>query len=459
MDSYDIIIIGAGTAGITAALRAQELGVSVVALERGQELGGGAGIRLSGGAFHLAMGSMDLEPEAMLAHINKVTEGEIDPTLAMMVSTQSKPSIEWLTTQGIPFKPQGGAHGKFTIDPRGPSRPGRKFNPAASPDLAMRNLHFNFIGQGGTIYYGARALSLTLSANGAKWTVEATTTHPESLRIQARSVIIADGGFQANPQLLDRYLGPNASKGSLRALHTASGDGLTMALEHGAYVAGEGRGVYGHVLHRNAASDENFMPYPMFDGLCLIAPVVDENGILLEHSAADGPELTAIMLAAHNPASFWVVLDEPLWIGPAAGGGPYHASVNPDIEQRGGRVERAETLVQLAQQCDMNPKTFSAAIEHHNGTSQTKLTNPPYYCIPLSPGITFTFPGIAINEKTEVRHKSGSIIPGLYAAGCSSGGIHGKAGGGGYMGGLGIALITGKVAAENAVAHAKESVS
>ena len=128
---------------------AQELGANVIALERGQEIGGAAGIRLSGGAFHLAMGSMDLEPEAMLAHINKVTGGEIAPNLARMVADESKPSIEWLATQGIPLKPQGGEHGKFTIDPRGPSTPGRKFNRAASPDRAMRDLHFKFVEKGG----------------------------------------------------------------------------------------------------------------------------------------------------------------------------------------------------------------------------------------------------------------------------------------------------------------------
>ncbi len=119
MESCDVAVIGAGTAGIAAALRARELGASVVALERGQEIGGACGIRLSGGAFHLAMGSMDLDPDAMLAHINKVTGGEIAPNLARMVADNSKPSIEWLATQGVPFKPQGGEHGKFTIDPRG----------------------------------------------------------------------------------------------------------------------------------------------------------------------------------------------------------------------------------------------------------------------------------------------------------------------------------------------------
>ena len=454
MDSCDVVIIGAGTAGIAAALRAQELGANVIALERGQELGGAAGIRLSGGAFHLAMGSMDLEPEAMLAHINKVTGGEIAPNLARMVADESKPSIEWLATQGIPFKPQGGEHGKFTIDPRGPSTPGRKFNRAAAPDRAMRELHFKFVEKGGTIYYGARAQSLTRSGDGSQWVVKATATVAEDLEVQAPSVIIADGGFQANPQLLDRYLGPKASKASLRALHTGSGDGLTMAEEHGAYVAGEGRGVYGHILHRNAASDENFLPYPMFDQLCLMAPVVDSGGVLLEHTAADGPELTARMLASPDPAAYWVVLDEPMWTGPATGGGPYHPSVNPAIEERGGRVERGGTLEELAQRCGMDPKSLVEAVERHNANSDTKVTTAPYYCIPVSPGITFTFPGIAISEKTEVLHESSGVISGLYAAGCSSGGIHGKTGGGGYMGGLGIALITGKVAAESGYEYA-----
>ncbi len=454
MESCDVAVIGAGTAGIAAALRARELGASVVALERGQEIGGACGIRLSGGAFHLAMGSMDLDPDAMLAHINKVTGGEIAPNLARMVADNSKPSIEWLATQGVPFNPQGGEHGKFTIDPRGPSRPGRKFNPEASPDIAMRKLHIRFVERGGSIYYGARATSLQRSSDGKTWELEATSTLPEGLKVHAAAVVIADGGFQANPQLVDRYLGPNASKGSLRALETATGDGLTMALELGGSVAGEGRGVYGHILHRNAAFDENFLPYPMFDGLCIMAPMVDNTGLLFQHDAQDGPLITAKMLAAEDPSAYWVVLDEPLWAGPAKGGGPFHASVNPAIQERGGRVETAATLEELAKQCGMDSNTFVDSVERHNGVKSTKVATPPYYCIPVSPGITFTFPGIAISEKTEVLRKSGGVISGLYATGCSAGGIHGKAGGGGYMGGLGIALITGKVAAESACAYA-----
>ena len=107
MDSCDIVIIGAGTAGISAALRAQELGANVVALERGQELGGAAGIRLSGGAFHLAMGPMDLEPEAMLAHVNKVTGGEIAPNLARMVADEVEAQHRMAGESGRPLQAAG----------------------------------------------------------------------------------------------------------------------------------------------------------------------------------------------------------------------------------------------------------------------------------------------------------------------------------------------------------------
>jgi len=228
-----------------------------------------------------------------------------------------------------------------------------------------------------------------------------------------------------------------------------------MAIAHGAYLGGAGRGVYGHVLHRNAATNEAFLPYPMFDALCLMAPMVDDRGQLFEHGTHDGPELTAKMLAAPDPSAYWVVMDEQLWTGPAADAGPYHASVNPAIEERGGRVERAPTLEGLGEACGMDPAAFVSSVERHNAGGATKIEAPPFYCVPVSPGITFTFPGIAINEKTEVLRESDGVIPGLYAAGCSTGGIHGRAGGGGYMGGLGIALITGKVAAESAAAYAR----
>lgn len=449
MKSFDVAVVGGGTAGTAAALKAQEMGCNVAILERGQELGGTCGIRLSGGAFHLAMGPMDLEPEAMFAHVKKVTNGDIPDDKAWMIAKNSKASIEWFATQGINFKPQGGPHGKFTIDPRGPSHAGRGFDRNAAPDITMRRLHTRFIEKGGTIYYGARATSLKAGENGT-WMATATSSEPAGVTVQARSAIIADGGFQANPELLNRYLGPYASNSGLRALETGTGDGLSMVLAVGGYVAGEDKGVYGHILHRNATSDERFMPYPMFDGLCTIAPMVNEHGELYEHGTHDGPELTYRLLAGPNPSAYSVILDEELWTGPAANMGPYHASVNPAIEERGGRVNKGATIAALAQAAGMDSIKLAYSIERHNAAGKRQIVKAPFYCIPVTAGVTFTFPGIAVSDKMEVLRKTGGSFPGLHAAGCAAGGIHGKRGGGGYLGGLGIALITGVVAAQAA---------
>ena len=243
-----------------------------------------------------------------------------------------------------------------------------------------------------------------------------------------------------------------ASQGTLRALETAAGDGLTMALKQGGMIAGENRGVYGHILHRNASSDDRFLPYPIFDHLCLSAPVVNGKGALYNHMAMDGPELTAKMLTETDPCDYWLILNESLWSGPAMGGGEYHATVNPGIKEKGGRVETASTLELLASRCEMNSNTLIKSIKQFDATAKNGLAGAaPYYGIPISPGITFSFPGIGINEKAEILNRSGGSIPGLYAAGSCTGGIHGKVGGGGYMGGNAIALITGKVAAESAV--------
>ena len=455
MHSVDLAIVGGGTAGISAGLRALELGLSTVILERGQEIGGAAGIRLSGGAFHLALGDMRLDHDPMLAHVNKVTNQEIAPAIAEMIANRSKSSIAWLQKQGVELVPQGNEFGYVTIYPRGPSVPGRGFNRKAAPDKAMRTWHFRFVEQGGTIYYGARAKSLKPAPGGKGWIVEASSSEPEGLRVQAQSVILADGGFQANPKLLEKYLGPRASKSALRAMTTASGDGLTMALEQGGYVAGEGRGVYGHILHRNAITDENFLPYPMFDALCLASPVVDAKGRLFKHGAKDGPELTYKMLMSSDPAGYTIIMDNATWTGPAANGGGYHPAVNPAIEQKGGRVDSAPTLAEAARKAGMDEKELAASVEKFNATAKAKLGSGPYYAVPISAGVTFTFPGIAVNEKAEVVRKGGGAIVGLYAAGCATGGIHGRGGGGGYLGGLGIALITGMLAAEGAAARKK----
>ena len=451
---FDVVIVGGGMAGIAAGLRAQEQGAHAAIVERGQQVGGAGSVRLSGGVFHLGGVPIDLEPEVALAHVTKMTEGQIPAPLAKMVAERAKWSIEWLEKQGIAFAPAGSAMGKFTINPRGPSSNGRRFNTKASPDKAMRELHLRFINQGGTIYYGARAQKLARGTSDT-WTVETSSPETEGLRVEGTCVVIADGGFQADAKLIDRYLGPKASKAALRAMDTGTGDGLRMAQSVGAVVAGEGHGVYGHVLYREAAQDDRYLPYPMFDGLAANAPMVDERGQLFEHGSSDGPEITAKMLSSRDPSAYSVILDEALWKGPAAGGGPYHPSINPGIEQKGGKVDKGETLEALAKASGMDSTTFKASVERHNGKGKAKIGQGPFYRVPVVAGITFTMPGIAIDEKGRILDGKREPILGLYAAGSSTGGIQGKAGGGGYIGGLAIALITGILAGESAATKAK----
>lgn len=444
---HQVLVIGGGLAGIAAALRAQELGSNVGLLERDPEFGGGGNIRISGGLFHLGGPATSLAPPTLpvdeaLAHITALTKGQIRQPVARMLATRAAGSIQWLKEQGVPFMPE-----RAVIAPRGGLNAGRQLNPLRAPDIAMRKLHGRLIENGGTIYNGARAQACKAQPNG--WLVTATSPEKKGLEVEAPAVIIADGGFQADPALVDRYIGAQASKAVLRARPNSTGDGLRLALALGASVAGEGHGVYGHVLHRRATQDENFLPYPLFDALCLIAPMVDERGKLFEHGVDDGVEVTVKMLTAPDPNVFSLVLDETMWTGRAV-----QAGVNPTIVQKGGQVDQAATLAELAKLASMDARQLTSSIERHNASQPHKLAQPPFYRIPLSPGITFTMPGIAINERAEVLRTAGEAIPGVYAAGSCTGSVHGKVGGGGYLGGLNVALVTGLVAGESAAAFA-----
>ncbi len=439
------VIVGGGLGGMVAARRLQQLGVQPVVLERGEAEGGMNNARISGGLLHVAHAAMDDKPADLYARLVEDTDGEIDPALARVYADHAGRATEWLMAEGVEVKPKGEIpHLRFALAPHQLGT-GRRMIAERGPDRAMMALYRAARSHGAEVLLGASGEGLRPGGAG-EWVVT-YRDGGKPLERAARAVLVADGGFQSSAELLARYVGPNASLCVLRAMPSSTGAGLRMLMAVGAQAVGLGR-VYGHMVSADALTNDTLWPYPSVDKLCLQGVLLDRGGRRFATEASDGVHLVNELARCEDPRGFRVIFDEDLWMT-AGLDNPYGTPVpNPDLVQRGGTLVRAGSLRELAEPIGIDAGRLERAVLAHNADPwRPPLARPPFYAMPIVPGITFTMGGVKTGPGGQVLDEMDRPIPGLFAAGGTTGGLHGGPRGG-YVGGLAAALTFGLLAAE-----------
>lgn len=284
----------------------------------------------------------------------------------------------------------------------------------------------------------------------------------QTMAYRAKAVLIADGGFQANAELVRRYISPAPEKLKLRCALTGAGDGLRMAQAIGA-AAGGLDAFYGHLLSRDAMHDDALWPYPMLDELAASSIMIDASGRRFADEGHGGIYLANAVARLADPLSTLVVFDDAAWQGP---GRATTISPNPVLESAGGTVHRADSIGALAVKIGVPAQALERSVAQYNEKLDTgklaeldptrtqgryhalSLRVPPFYAVPVCVGLTYTMGGITIDAHARVLRPDGSVVPGLYAAGSATGGLDGGAPRG-YVGGLIKAMVFGALAAEH----------
>jgi len=440
------LVVGGGWAGMVAARRMQQLGIAPVVLEKGDIEGGEGNVRVSGGLLHVAWESPDAAVDAKMERLADATDGEIDPAVAQALAERSSGLIPWLTAEGVDMRPKSDApYARWALYPHRPGM-GRRLTDDYGPDRAMLTLYRRFRDSGGDIRLGTRATGLERCRAGT-WRVHWRCGDAEG-SIMVSAIVFADGGFQANPELLARYIGPNAGLCLLRATRSGSGDALRMLTEAGAAIVGLGR-VYGHMLSRDALHSDELWPFPPLDQLCLRGLVVDRNGTRFSSERDHVEGLVTRLARSDDPRGFTAVFDDSVWES-AGQENPFGMAVaNPELVRRGGHFLTAGDIPTLASQLGMEPVALQRSIDAHNSAPSARpITTLPFHAARVVPGITFTMGGPRINAHAEILDIDGEPLPGLFAAGSTAGGVHGGPRGG-YIGGLASAATFGLVAAES----------
>jgi fumarate reductase flavoprotein subunit len=456
--SADVAVVGAGFAGVAAALRARELGANVILLEKTGAAPSWSNSRMAGGRYHVAMLDPDASPELIERRVLDSTGGCASEETVHALAVESARAFEWTRRHGARYTRVGRG---VIMAPLRPNQRGNVWR-GRGPDRTLRTLFAAYLRAGGRYEGRTRVTELQVGKRGVSGLIAEATDG--RLEVRNSAVILADGGFQGDPLLLERYAHvSNMSAVLQRGAATGCGDGLRMAIAAGARIVNT-EALYGHLVHADATTNQELSPYPMLDALAMGSIVVSPDGSRFYDESAGGIHAINQIVRAPWNGSPWLIFDHRSWM--TSGLVDQIVPANPNLIRAGARIFTGVTPADLAQQIGLPPSAVSRTVEEFNSamrggsgaTLRVRRSKPSHalegslYAVPLLAGITFTMGGPLIDGAARVLTDGGRPIPGLHAAGTAAGGV---AGGPkpGYAGGISVALTFGLIAGESATAQ------
>jgi len=457
--SFELIAIGGGFAGLTAAARASELGLSVAVLEAGASDSYPANSRFANGILHLCYQDITQGPETLRSLLTAWTQGEAPRELIDALADTAGRVLEWLKSQAVEIVPAVTNVGNWYLAPPRPLVTHLEWE-GWGPDRALRTLKDRILERGGVFLSGHRATRLLVDQGRCAGAI--CSTAGGDVEVRSQTTVICDGGFSGNTEMFRQYFGRHPDAVLLRGAASARGDGARMAAEAGAALVRLDR-FYGHLLCREAMTDGRLWPYPQIDVVACSGVVVGLDGARFLDEGLGGIHAANEIAKLDNPLSTFAVFGEEIWEGPGRTGGLIPP--NPVLADFGATVHRANTVGDLARLVGVDVEGLEQTIRAHNRAiesgdaalfpARSKLRvaprriDPPFFAIPLCAAITFTMGGIAVDGDARAIGTDGQPICGLYAAGNSIGGLEGGPRAD-YVGGLVKAFVFGLRAAEHA---------
>ncbi len=463
--SCDVLVIGAGIAGWTAALRAIEQKVDVLLIDKSaHDLGDGNSLMTSGSLRAAGM-SPKADPKELYQEVMK--EGIACPELARAWAEKCSSTVDWLKGWGIEVVETSA--GGFFLEPN----TSISLSPVYKMDVGtntLTKLKNAFLRNGGRHAVSLEASRLLMGA-GAVVGTRACSSETD-LEIKSKTTLLATGGFGANKEMIVKYIGEHAHECKLRGSSSDTGDGLRMALEIGAKAVNLNY-FYGHLLSLKALTDDRFWPYPRLDSLVAEGILVDRFGNRFVDEGRGDVAVANELARSDDVRGACVIFDEEAWDrakGDAPSIYPKTPSANPWLAENDGFLYKAGTAEELASKLDIDKAGLARTLERFNKAAEhgsfegfeigrtgiVRALESPYYGLKVLPGITFTMGGVLINGRGQVLNAEERPIKGLYAAGDVIGGLMGGYNGG-YTGGLSQAVVTGMLAGENASNFVKSS--
>ncbi|MGE0038135.1 MAG: FAD-dependent oxidoreductase [Xanthobacteraceae bacterium] len=451
-ERYDAVIVGAGFAGLSAGNVAAAKGRKVAVLEA-QSRPWLNNSRVATGVLHFAFAHPKSDPVALAGRLTAVTEGAARPDLAEHAGRQAAAIMDWLSAQGADLLDTDYGKGPLPVlQPQRSFRQGLDWQSRGCA-LLLDRLIERFEVNGGVILDGTEARDLIRAADRVQGVI--ARRGDEDIRFEADSVVLADGGFQANRRLVQRFIAPAVDKIRLRATPSGHGRGIELAEMAGAKLALTDC-FYGHLQSPQAFINDALWPYPNMDCLATSGIVVDRSGRRIADEDWGAIWLSNVIARRADPLDCYAVFDSAAWQGEAMRD---FVPPNPLLPEFGGTIRSAPEVAILAIASSIDTEltrtvaNYNAAVRKGRAAEMAvprgakryppvTIEQPPFYAVPLCAGITSTMGGVLVNAQGNALRHDGSGIAGLYVAGSSTGGYEGGPHAG-YLGGLMKAFLTG----------------
>lgn len=487
---YDVVVAGAGNAALCAAISARENGAKVLVLERAPESERGGNSYFTAGGFRFAHDGLDDVCQDILTDLSdaernqivlpkhtrqffydqlmEITHHQSDEALANLLVDRSRPTMAWLRSHGIRFVPMFGRQ-SYIVDGKHHFYGGVNIEAVGGGAGLVEAEIARAEKLGIEILYDTAAIGLIQRQDRVITGVKVRSKNGYS-EISTKAVILACGGFESNPEMRVRYLGPGWDLCRVRGTRHNMGEGINMALAIGARPYGNWSSCHACEWDISAPPYgdrwvlDNFQKHSYPLGIMVnldCERFVDEGENYRNLTYAKfgreimkQPRRTAIQIFDQQTVK--MLRDE----------------------YRIKEVTKAEsdTIAGLAEQLELDPAALEKTISEYNaacgpepynpaildgkatrGLSVPKsnwalpINKPPYVAYVTTTGITFTFGGLQVNTSGEVQDMTDQSIPGLYAAGELVGGLFFE----NYPGGTGLmsGSVFGKLAGESAAQY------
>ncbi len=442
----DIVIIGAGGAGMAAAIMAHQAGMNFVILEKMPYVGGNTtkatgGMNAAETHYQKEQGIEDSKA-LFAADTMKGGHAKNDPLLVATLANSSAEAIEWLDSIGADLPKisfSGGASVNRIHAPADGSGVGNYLVDRFSAKLAELGV---------PVMLNTKATELLADTEGKICGVKAEG--PDAFyTFNCKAVILASGGFGANEDMYTQYR-PDLKGTVTTNAPGATGDGIVMAQALGADLVDIGE----IQLHPTVEQTTSMLITESVRGDGAI--LVNQAGVRFTNELLTRDAVSAAELAQEGQYAY-ILFDQNLRDHLKA----IEKYVKADL------TKQADTIEGLAEQLGIDPATLAKTLADWNEIVKNQrdtefgrttgmnadLTTPPYYAIKIAPGIHHTMGGVKIDVAAQVINTEGKPIPGLFAAGEVTGGVHG----GNRLGGNAVAdiVIFGRIAAQSAIEYVK----
>jgi fumarate reductase flavoprotein subunit len=447
---FDVIVVGAGAAGLAAAVAAAEAGARTLVVESEAAAGGssrlsGCWIQAAGTSLQRAQGIVD-SPDDMLHDYLAMNRWRVAPGIARVFCERSPAVVEWLVELGLAFGPLQRAGSERVL--RGHRAIGEGEALIATLTRAAHRLEVD-------IALGNRVESLFVDDGR----VVGVRARGEDAR--AHAVVVASGGFARNPALIARLLGRSTPEGGQPPTLAAAGcrgDAIGFGDAVGAALEGGERALW--------------VPRPLTPSEVLL---VDPRGWRFADESADFTSVA--MAAAEFGEVHYAIFDERIRrtarnqaIERSESSFLFHdGPFTPDGTPAGewvhaGDLVRGETIVEVAHALGLDAAVLAATVEEYNALCHARgdarfekpsdhlvpIGRAPFYGARIRPTVLIaTFCGLRIDTEARVLDRLGAPIPGLYAAGEAAGGVVGDVYAG-HGNSITAALVFGRLAGDNA---------